>query len=166
LTIQVDTREHKREWERIKSQFDSLGVDYFRSKLWVGDYMNIDRPRIVVDRKKDLLELCGNITQQHERFQKELLRAQDKDIKLIILCEHGNGIERLSDIHFWHNPRLDVGEWIMLDGHPYKKPKYPKATDGPALYKSLATIRDKYGVDIQFCDQGNTGYVLTQILGG
>ena len=36
----------------IKSQFDSVGVEYFRSKLWVGDYMNIDKPRIVIDRKK------------------------------------------------------------------------------------------------------------------
>ena len=68
MTIQVDTREHKKEWERIKSQFDSVGVEYYRSKLWVGDYMNIDKPRVVIDRKKDLLELCGNVTQQHERF--------------------------------------------------------------------------------------------------
>ena len=78
MTIQCDTREHKKEWERIRSQFDSLGVEYIRSKLWVGDYMNIDNPRIVIDRKKDLLELCGNITQQHERFKAELIRAQKK----------------------------------------------------------------------------------------
>ncbi len=35
--LQVDTREHEGEWERIKSQFDALGVPYFRSKLYVGD---------------------------------------------------------------------------------------------------------------------------------
>lgn len=33
MVIQVDTREHKSEWGRIQSQFDSLGVQYFRSKL-------------------------------------------------------------------------------------------------------------------------------------
>jgi len=166
MTIQVDTREHKKEWERIQSQFDSLGVDYFRSKLYVGDYMNIDRPRIVVDRKKDLLEICGNVCQQHERFKKELIRANDAGIKLIILCEHGEGIEKLSDVYFWHNPRRDDGEWIMKDGHPYKQPTSPNATEGSSLYKSLCTIRDKYGVDIVFCDKADTGYQITQLLGG
>lgn len=166
MTIQVDTREHKKEWERIKSQFDSIGVEYFRSKLWVGDYMNIDRPRIVIDRKKDLLELCGNVTQQHERFRAELQRAQDKDIKIIILCEHGQGIEKLSDVYFWHNPRLDVGEWVIQDNHPVKIPKYSKATEGSQLYRSLMTMRDKYGIDFQFCNQDQTGYMITKLLGG
>ena len=166
MTIQVDTREHKKEWERIKSQFDSMGVDYYRSKLWVGDYMNIDNPRLVIDRKLDLLELCGNLTKQHDRFKAELLRAQEKNIKIIILCEHGYGIERLSDVYFWHNPRLDLAEWVIQNGHPVKVSKYPKATDGPALYNSLMTLRDKYGIDIQFCDKSETGYVITHLLGG
>ena len=166
MTIQCDTRQHKKEWERIKSQFDSMGVDYYRSKLWVGDYMNIDNPRLVIDRKKDLLELCGNVTQQHERFRAELVRAQEKDIKIIILCEHGDDIKRLSDVYFWHNPRLDIGEWVIRDNHPVKIPKYPKATEGSALYQSLVTMRDKYGIDFQFCNQSETGYVIAQLLGG
>ena len=165
MTIQVDTREHDKEWQRIKKQFDKLGADYFRSKLWVGDYCNIDNPRLVIDRKKDLLELCGNVTQQHERFTRELTRAQDKGIKIIILCEHGEGIERLSDVYFWHNPRLDMTDWIMKDGKPVKALKYPKATKGESLYKSLCTIRDKYSVDILFCNQRETGSRIIDILG-
>ena len=166
MTIQIDSREHKKEVERIMNQFDSLGVDYFRSKLWVGDYMNIDNPRLIVDRKKDLQEICGNITGQHERFRDELIRAQDKGIKLIILCEHGEGIERLADVHFWHNPRLDMDYWIMENGHPVRKKKYPKATEGTALYKSLCTIRDKYGADILFCEKADTGYQIMKLLEG
>ena len=57
MIIQVDTREHEKEWERISKQFDNLGVTYFRSKLYVGDYMNMDNPRVVIDRKKDLQAL-------------------------------------------------------------------------------------------------------------
>lgn len=166
MTIQVDTREHQKEWERIRGQFDSIGVDYFRSKLWVGDYMNIDNPRVIVDRKKDLLELCGNVTQQHKRFQAELIRANEKGLRLIILCEHGEGITRLSDVYWWHNPRLDVMDWGIKDGRPIKYQKYPRATTGEALYQSLLTIKDKYGIDIQFCNKADTGYVLTQLLGG
>ena len=166
MTIQIDSREHKAEVERIMSQFDSLGVDYFRSKLWVGDYMNLDNPRLIIDRKKDLQELCGNVTQQHERFQAELIRAQEKGIHLIILCEHGEGIERLSDVHFWHNPRLDMDYWVMENGHPVRRKKYPRATEGSALYKSLCTIRDKYGVEILFCDKNETGYQIMKLLEG
>ena len=166
MTIQVDTREHESEWQRISKQLDSLGVDYYRSKLWVGDYMNIDKPRLVIDRKKDLSELCGNVTQQHKRFQAELVRAQEKGIKLIILCEHGGEIDRLSDVYFWHNPRLDVMEWTTVDGKPCKIQKYPRATTGEGLYKSLCTIRDRYDVDIQFCDKKHTGERIVEILGG
>lgn len=166
MTIQCDTREHKQEWERIKQQFDSLGVDYIRSKLWVGDYMNLDNPRIVIDRKKDLGELCGNVTQQHKRFRAELVRAQEKGIKIIILCEHGGCIERLSDVYFWHNPRLDIMDWEMVDGHPVKVPKYPKAIEGRTLLKSLETMRDRYGVEFQFCKKSETGHRIMQLLGG
>lgn len=52
MQIQVDTREHKKEWERIRTQFDDIGVKYFRSKMYVGDYQSLDNPRLVIDRKK------------------------------------------------------------------------------------------------------------------
>lgn len=147
-------------------QFDRLGVDYYRLKLDVGDYMNIDNPKLVIDRKKDLLEICGNITQQHARFQRELIRAQKQGIQLIILCEHGEGIERLSDVYFWRNPRLDKTDIRIVEGKPQRVQIYPKATDGQALYKSMLTIRDKYGVEFRFCDKKHTGEAIIDILGG
>ena len=85
MQVQVDTREHKSEWERIQKQFDALGVQYFRSKLYVGDYQSLDNPRLVIDRKKDLNELCGNVCQQHDRFKTELIRAMQQNIKIVIL---------------------------------------------------------------------------------
>ena len=85
MNIQVDSREHESEWKRIKKQFDKLNVSYFRSKLYVGDYQSLDNPRLVIDRKKDLQELYGNICQQHERFKAELLRAMESNIKIHIL---------------------------------------------------------------------------------
>jgi hypothetical protein len=124
----------------------------------------VDNPRLVIDRKKDLLELIGNVTQQHERFRDELMRAQEKGFKLIILCEHGEDIKELSDIIFWHNPRLDKYEWVMEKGHPVKKQLYPKATEGASLYKSLKTIQDKYDVEFQFCTKDETGFKIIELL--
>ena len=166
MDIMCDSREHKKEIARIQKQFDRLGVKHFISKLYVGDYMSLDNPRLVIDRKKDLLELCGNVTQQHERFRDELIRAKEHGIKIIVLCEHGEDIQELTDVLFWTNPRRKEMVWKMVDGHPQKVQKYPHATTGEQLYKSLCTIAERYGVEFRFCTKNKTGEEIVRILKG
>lgn len=151
MTIQIDSREHKWELARIQRQLIALGCKTIVSKLYVGDYQSLDNPRLVIDRKKDLLELCGNVTQQHERFQRELIKAQEAGIRLIILIEHGGDIQSLEDVYFWDNPRLS---------------KSPKATTGKSLYRSLCTIRDRYNVRFEFCAKRETGQKIMELLDG
>ena len=151
MTIQIDSREHKWELARIQRQLSSLGCKTIVSKLYVGDYQSLDNPRLVIDRKKDLQELCGNVTQQHERFQRELIKAQEAGIRLIILIEHGNDIQSLEDVYFWDNPRLSES---------------PKATTGKGLYRSLCTIRDRYNVRFEFCTKHDTGRRIMELLDG
>ena len=150
MTIQIDTREHKWELARIQRQLTAEGCKTIVSKLYVGDYQSLDNPRLVIDRKKDLQEICGNVCQQHERFRKELIRAQDAGIVLIILIEHGPDIRSLEDVYFWDNPR---------------RKDSPKATTGESLYRSLVTIRDKYGVRFEFCTKQETGRKIMELLG-
>ena len=121
MIVQIDTREKKAELARIQRGLERAGVRTINSKLYVGDYMSLDNAFLVIDRKKDLQELCGNITQQHERFQAELMRAREIGIRIIILCEHGGNIKSLEDVYFWQNPRLL---------------KSPKAVTGKTLYKA------------------------------
>ena len=166
MQIQVDTREHKSEWERIKKQFDSLGVQYFRSKMYVGDYQSLDNPRLVIDRKKDLNELCGNVCQQHDRFKAELIRAMQQNIKIVILVEHGEDVKSLEDVYFWENPRKHEVIWKTVNGKRVKTVRSAKAIDGMQLYKSLCTIRDRYNVDFEFCTKEETGKRIVEILGG
>lgn len=165
ITIQVDTREHKSEWERIQKQFDELGVKYFRSKLFCGDYQSLDNARLVIDRKKDLLELCGNVCQQHERFKNELIRAMENGIKIVILCEHGKDVQSVEDVYFWQNPRKHQIRWKTVNGKKVKTVLSEKAVDGNQLYKSLCTIRDRYNVDFIFCSKEETGKKIVEILG-
>ena len=166
MQIQCDTREHKTEIQRIEAQFDALGVQHYRSKLYVGDYMNLDNPRLVIDRKKDLQELCLNVTKGHERFKRELLRAQEQGIKIIILCEHGNEIKTLEDVYFWVNPRRKSYKWITVNGKPRKVKVEPhkRATSGEQLYRCLNTIATRYGVEFQFCDKEDTGKRIIELL--
>ena len=149
MTIICDTREHKEELYRILYQFDRIGVSHEIHKLDVGDYMIKGKPNVVIDRKKDLGELCSNVTQQHERFRRELIRAKAASIRFVILCEHGGSIHTIEDVKSWHNPRSKIS---------------PKAVRGEQLYHSLCTIRDRYGVDICFCDKRNTGRKIVEIL--
>lgn len=149
VQIIVDTREHRSELPRIEAQLTAAGATFAHSKLFCGDYMSLDNARHVIDRKKNLQELCGNVCQQHERFTAELKRAQEMGIKITILCEHGGTIRSLESVASWQNPRRKVS---------------PKAMNGDRLYKVLCTIRDKYGVDFQFCDKRQTGRRIVEIL--
>ena len=115
----------------------------------MGDYQSLDNARLVVDRKQDLQELCGNVCQQHDRFRAELIRAQEAGIQIVILCEHGGQIKCLEDVYFWSNPR---------------KKKSPKAMDGWKLFKVLNTMKEKYGVRFEFCDKRQTGRRIVEIL--
>ena len=148
MIIQIDTREHKWERARIQRQLTALGVKTINSKLYVGDYQSWDNPRLVIDRKKNLLELCGNVCQDHKRFRSELIKAQEAGIKVIILCEE-DSIESLEDIYFWENPRLPVS---------------PKATTGRELFRILSTMRARYGVQFEFCQKSETGKKIIDLL--
>lgn len=164
MQIQVDTREHKAEWERIQKQFDDMGIKYFRSKMYVGDYQSLDNPRLVIDRKKNLQELCGNVCQQHERFKAELIRALQQNIKIVILVEHGEDVKTLEDVWFWENPRKHEIRWRMVNGKRVRTVQSEKAVDGSQLYRSLKTIKDRYNVDFVFCTKEQTGQKIVEIL--
>ena len=160
MTIQIDSREKAKAIKKILAAFDKENVDYFVSKLYVGDYMALDNPFLIVDRKQNLTELCSNVTQGHERFRRELLRAQEHGIQLVILCEHGTVIEALEDVIFWENPRRRhrkkvSGKWQTV---------LTKATSGETLYKILLTLTRKYGVRFEFCDKDETGQRIMEIL--
>ena len=163
MFVICDTREHKTEWNRISKQFDELGISYDRSKLYVGDYQDITNSLFVIDRKKDLQEICGNVCQQHERFQKELVRAREAGVHIVILCEHGPDIKSLEDVKAWQNPRRQP-RLAWVDGRRQRVIDSPKALTGEQLYKTLSTIRDRYDIEFEFCTKEETGKRIVEIL--
>lgn len=165
MDIQIDSREKARAITKIIKTFDENGVNHFSSKLLVGDYMNLDNPRLIIDRKQNLQELCGNVCQQHERFKKELIKAMQANIQLIILVEHGPDVKTIEDVYFWQNPRKHEVRWRMVNGKREKYVVSAKAVDGNQLYKSLCTIRDRYNVRFEFCEKKDTGRKIMELLG-
>lgn len=165
MDIQIDSREKARAIRKIIKTFDEQGINHFSSKLLVGDYMSLDNPRLIIDRKQNLQELCGNVCQQHERFKKELIKAMQANIQLIVLIEHGSDIQSLEDVYFWKNPRKHEVRWRIVNGKREKYIVSAKAVDGNQLYKSLCTIRDRYNVRFEFCEKKDTGKKIIELLG-
>ena len=149
MIVQVDTREKQRAIRRILQEFDRRGVKHFSSKLPVGDYMNLDNPKLVIDRKQNLLELCSNVCQDLPRFRRELAMAKDCEIQLVILCEHGGGIRTLEDVLHWENPRLKDS---------------PMAVSGERLWRILTQLEKTYGVRFEFCRKQETGARILELL--
>lgn len=103
----------------------------------------------MVDRKQNLAEIAGNLTQQHERFRAELERAKRAKIRVIVLCEHGGQIRSLEDVEKWENPR---------------RRESPGAITGERMAKIMRTMSDRYGVEWRFCDKRQTGKRILEIL--
>ncbi len=172
MDIQIDSREKAKAIHKIQAEFDRQNINYFSSKLLVGDYMNLDNPRLIIDRKQDIQELVGNIntTKEHERFRNELLRAIKANIKLVILIEHGPEITCLDDVWFFYQPEMKRYRWKTVEILGKKKkisePYTQNAIDGKKIYKSMCTIRDRYNVRFEFCNKEDTGKRIIEILGG
>ena len=150
MDVIVDSREKAKAITKILAEFDKQGVKYASSKLFVGDYMSLDNPRLIIDRKQNLSELTNNVCQGHKRFRAELERANEYGIQLIILCEHGGQIKTLQDVQNWVNPRLKES---------------PMAMSGDRLYKVLLAMSKKYGVRFEFCSKSQTGKRIIELLG-
>ena len=164
MVIQIDSREKARAIKKIVDEFERRGIRHPVSKLMVGDYMNYDNPRLIIDRKQNLTELCCNVCGDHERFRRELLRANENDIQMVFLVEHGKDIRCLEDVIWWKNPRRNkriqepaTGRWKNIE---------TKAIEGDVLYKILKTQERKYNCRFLFCDKEDTGKEIIRILDG
>lgn len=171
MIIQLDSREKAKAITKILAEFDKQNIQYFVSKLFVGDYMSFDNPRLIIDRKQNLKEVCcnfsdmpkkdkqgkfkkypdGSLMTEKRRFTMECERAIKMGIKLIILCEHGKDITCLEDVKKWVNPRLI---------------KSPMAISGERLYKLMRCFGQNYDVEFLFCTKAQTGKRIIEILSG
>jgi len=156
MVIQVDSREKRHIIQRILDGFDRRGVEHYTSKLYKGDYMSLDNPRLVVDRKQSLLEVAVNFTDGKRtskgygsRFEQEMADAKKMGIKIVFLVEHGGQIRSIEDVAKWVNPRLKES---------------PMAMSGERIYRKMLAFQNYYGVEWQFCSKAETADRIIDIL--
>ena len=151
MIIQEDTRQKPEKNKHIREQLESLGYNVKRfGGMAVGDYQILGKGNIVIDTKKDMNEVESNLIHDHERFRNECQLAQEAGIKLIILVQDPK-LKQLPDVFSWYNIRR---KWS------------PKAASGKQLAKMMYTMRDKYGVEWEFCTKNETGKRIVELLGG
>lgn len=92
LTVICDTREkdtHCEEW------FKKNKVPCVVRKIDTGDYsaqlgdMTLERS-VAVERKRNLDELCGNMTSDRDRFEREFIRAKAHGLKIFLIVENAS----------------------------------------------------------------------------
>lgn len=139
--------------------WSDLGVHVVRNKLPYGDY--ILAPPIVVDTKRDLYELCYDLTSDHKRFSKAASLAHECDSVLVILTENDEGV---SDL-------FDFAEWIESEKHFERRVKESKGRvkmryKGSTLYKTCKTMQESHGMRFEFCAPQDAGARVLSILEG
>lgn len=148
MLIQIDSREKARAIKKIIEEFKDNDVEYFVSKMYVGDYCRHDNPKLIIDRKQNIAEIAQNATSGHDRFKRELERLKSIDAKMIVLIEQNTidktEIKDLSDLILW-------------------KPKFGEII-GERVYRILKSWGNKYPVTFEFCSKKDTGKRIIEIL--
>lgn len=150
MTIIEDTRQQRGKHDLKAAYFEQAGVKVIRSKLPVGDYALLNDLSVIVDTKKSIQEIIGNVTKDHARFVRECDFAEENGIMLYILIED-NKVTCIEDLYGWYNFRLKFS---------------PQATRGSTLAKILHGIEVRHGVSFQFCKKEDAGKRILELLGG
>ena len=118
-------------------------------KLPTGEVINF-KDKIVIERKADLNELCCNFFDKKDeegktRLERELDRAKEQGIKVILLIETDN----------MHNKILS-SKYFRFDKASKVSPK--------AFNSILRSLQAKYDISIEYCDKKDSARLIHDIL--
>lgn len=169
ITIQIDSREQNGKHDHLLEYFDKMGIKYFTSKLYVGDYTLLHNQSVVIDRKKDMLEIAGNICNklEHARFKEELIRARDNNIKLYILIED-EYIYNIEGVKYYQCPRYKGNQYKVINGVNvlvHKRGEKRSQVNFETLGKAMKTMEEKYGCTFVFAKREEFGKKVLELLG-
>ena len=159
--VAVDTREKTAKKTHIFEAFYRAGIEYIRTKLYVGDYALLNDQSLCIDVKQGLSEVYSNLVQDHERFRRELIRARDAGIKLIVLVEEPK-IRTLDDVQDWVNPRSIIYQKKADQGIATQK---APPISSKRLYNIMRTMAENYGCNWAFTDKAYCGERILELLG-
>lgn len=153
FVVLTDTRQQKE--EHILKEFDSQGILHIRTGLPSADYMALryDEKKgfykdysILVDTKKDLLEICGNLahTSEHQRLVREVELGQSLGATDFIFLIGEKNIKTIDDIKNWSNKHTKI--------------------KGETLLKIMNTFKEHHNCRFIICDKKDMGKKILELL--
>lgn len=154
----IDTRERLSMVKPITDYFEAHGVEYERTKLYFGDFMIYERPNLVIDRKRHIEELSLNVTNDSDRFKRELERVKATNSRMIVLVQQAAytvggtatnkrkiQIKSLDDLYLWKHPHREIyGDYVA---------------------RILYSLMKRYPFEVQFCTKKETPKKILDLLG-
>ena len=150
--ILTDSRQQKE--MHILKEFDNQGILHIRTNLPSADYMVLRYNHqngmyldysILIDTKKDLLEICSNLCKksEHERLIREIELGQKLGCKKFIFLIGEDEINSIEDIKKWQS-------------------KYTKVT-GKKLLKIMITFSKHHNCNFVFVSKEKMGEKIFEI---
>ncbi len=151
MIIQIDSREKGN--KEILDYFNEVEQKYIVSKMYAGDYQDVNSVKVLIDKKDSLVEIAGNLCRalEHNRIKREIAKACDIGCERFIFLIADNKIEDVSQVNEWKVP-------TRRDGSLYTKVR-PEI-----LQKIMETMQEKYGVEFVFCKKKDMGKKIVEIL--
>lgn len=147
--ILCDTRQQIGKHKNIDSYFEKTGISSERCALYVGDYVIANEQKRAVDTKQDVMELAKDImSEDHDRFKRECIRAMEAGIQLLVLVEE---VLPSGGLSAWQSPSDSKGKALTR-------------IKGESLRRAMLTMTAKYGVKFRFCDARQTGRLIVEYL--
>lgn len=162
-----DTRQQAGKHNAKHAWWAAHGVDVERQKLDTGDYMT-EGGSVTVDTKKDVQELAGDLTRDHDRFAREAERARAAGLSLVILVEEGR-YTSIGDLVRW-TPHACLACTLRRAhicnprgaGRCHKHPRHPLR--GKQLAAMASTFCEHHGCTILFCRKADTARRICELL--
>lgn len=162
-----DTRQQQGKHLFKDSYFKFNNIKVLKSKLPFGDYSLYGDMSLVIDTKKDIMEVAQCLMQGHERFRKEIVGANNFNTGIIILIEENVKYTFKTLISDYKIPCYKTkgfkkanGKSIMThyQGQPMAR------FNIESVVKTMLTMQEKYGVLFMFTTKEKCGEDIINIL--
>ena len=174
MRIIEDTRQQAGKHETKHKWWAEHGHSIIRRKVDAGDYVaDVPRPSISVDTKASLSEVATNISRNHQRFRREMQRARDAGVHLIVLVETDEATT-LADVVHWVNDECVRCMYYCTRAcdpaakgkcsNPRHRKSNVKPIQGERLARAMLTMSERYGCEFLFCSPGSSAQIITNLL--
>lgn len=162
ITIIQDTRQQVGKDEHVLNYFKKNGIKIVRSKLYAGDYALLTNMSVVIERKKDMLEIANCICGDgHERFRNEIIRCQENGIKLYILIED-EYIYNIDGVKYYRVPTYKSNGY--KNGVFHRRGEKMSKVNFEAMGKAMKTMQERYGCTFCFAKHDEFGKKVLELL--